>query len=517
MLKDTFRKLQIALKTPGNLTRICLILSAYTLFVFNIPFFKEVCSRVSDNFNGVWLVISMVIVMLALNFFIYYLLMYLGRIVGKSIIALTLVCNAACVYFMNTFNVLIDKTMMGNVFNTRFSEASSFTSWMLIAYILLLGVIPCIWLFCKKISYGSIKRFFANAGIALAIILATLLGNKQNVLWIDYNAPVIGSKIMPWSYIANSWRYYQSWKMHNQKETLLPDAEFITDSPDICVLIIGESARTENFSLFGYEENTNPLLAKDDVAVLRAKASDTYTTEAVKAILSHKPSKELFEILPNYLERNGVDVVWRTSNWGTPPIHVKKNYTKGALKKRFPDCEEKEYDGILFQGLNEDIIASDANKIFIGIHTYTSHGPKYFANVPDKYKVFSPECTTVDVATADQSELINSYNNTIVYTDHLIHSVIEMLKNEFPDRRSCVIFISDHGESLGEDGNYMHGVPKSMAPAEQTDIPLIVWTSDDSLKIKDIPEAEHYNIYHSVMKFLGMTSPIYDESKNIFE
>jgi lipid A ethanolaminephosphotransferase len=137
--------------------------------------------------------------------------------------------------------------------------------------------------------------------------------------------------------------------------------------------------------------------------------------------------------------------------------------------------------------------------------------------VPDKYKVFSPECTTVDVATADQSELINSYNNTIVYTDHLIHSVIEMLKNEFPDRRSCVIFISDHGESLGEDGNYMHGVPKSMAPAEQTDIPLIVWTSDDSLKIKDIPEAEHYNIYHSVMKFLGMTSPIYDESKNIFE
>ena len=95
MLKDTFRKLQIALKTPGSLTRICLILSAYTLFVFNIPFFKEVCSRVSDNFNGVWLVISMVIVMLALNFFIYYLLMYLGRIVGKSIIALTLVCNAA--------------------------------------------------------------------------------------------------------------------------------------------------------------------------------------------------------------------------------------------------------------------------------------------------------------------------------------------------------------------------------------------------------------------------------------
>ena len=189
MWNDTFRKIKISLQTPGTLTRICLILSAYTLFAFNIPFFKEVCSRISDNLNGVWIVISMSIVMLALNFFIYYLLIYLGRIVGKCIIAFTLIGNAACIYFMNTFNVLIDKTMMGNVFNTRFSEASSFTSWTILAYILLLGVIPCIWLFRRKMSYGSVKRFFANIGVALAIILATLLGNKHNVLWIDYNAP----------------------------------------------------------------------------------------------------------------------------------------------------------------------------------------------------------------------------------------------------------------------------------------------------------------------------------------
>ena len=517
MWRDTFRKFKISLQTPGTLTRICLTLSAYTLFAFNIPFFAEVCGRVSDNFNGGWIVVSMSIVMLALNFLIYYLLIYLGRIIGKSIIAFTLIGNSACLYFMNTFNVLIDKTMMGNVFNTRFSEASSFTSWTILAYILLLGIIPCFWLFRRKICYGSIKRFFANIGAALAIILAVLLGNKQNVLWIDYNAPVIGSKIMPWSYIANSWRYYQSWKQLNQKETLLPDAEFTNEDPDICILIIGESARTENFSLFGYAEKTNPLLEKDEVTAIRAKASDTYTTEATKAILSHKPSKDLYEILPNYLERNGVDVTWRTSNWGNPPIHVRKYYSKGDLKKRFPDAEEKDYDGILFHGLDEDILAGEGKKVFIGIHTYTSHGPKYFANVPDKYKTFLPECTTVDVATADKTELINAYNNTIVYTDHLIHSVIEMLKAQFPDRRSCVIFISDHGESLGEDGNYMHGVPKKMAPAEQTDIPLIVWTSDNSLKIKDIEEAEHYNIYHSVMKFLGMESSIYDESKNIFE
>ena len=304
--------------------------------------------------------------------------------------------------------------------------------------------------------------------------------------------------------------------MMNQKEIILPDAVITTDSQDICVLIIGESARSRNFSLYGYERNTNPLLAADSVTVLKAKASDTYTTEAVKALLSHKASKELHEILPNYLERNGVDVIWRRSNWGTPPLHIKKNYTKASLKEIYPEADSN-YDGILFHRLQDDINASDSTKIFIGIHTYTSHGPAYYKNVPDQHKAFFPECRTVEMSGTKSSELVNAYDNTVLYTDYLVHSVIEMLKNEFPDRRSCVIFISDHGESLGEGGNYMHGIPKKMAPSEQLEIPFLVWTSDDSLKVKDIPMAGHYNIYHSVMKFLGMESPIYDESKNIFE
>ena len=122
------------------------------------------------------------------------------------------------------------------------------------------------------------------------------------------------------------------------------------------------------------------------------------------------------------------------------------------------------------------------------------------------------------MADAKYEELINAYDNTIVYTDYLVHSVIDMLKKEFADRRSCVIFISDHGESLGEGGLYMHGVPMATAPAEQLDIPFIVWTSDNAgTKVKDIELAGHHNIYHSVLKFLGLNTSFYDESKNIFE
>ena len=516
MWKDIFRKFNNFLKTPASLTRICLILSVYTLVAFNIPFFSEVADRISPGFNGVWTVASMLFIMLALNFGISYLLLYAARSVGKGIIAFTLILDALCIYFMDNFNIIIDRKMMGHLFGTQVSEASSYISWGMFVQVIIFGGIPSVWLFYRKVEYGSFKRFLANFGISLAIILGVLAGNRHNVTWIDYHAPVIGSKIMPWSYIVNTVRYYNYWKMSNRQEIQLPDATITTDSRDIFVLIIGESARSENFSLYGYEKETNPLMAADSMAVLKAEASDTYTTEAVKALLSYKESSDLYEILPNYLYRNGVDVIWRTSNWGTPPLHIAKKYEKGDLKDRFPEADSG-YDGILYHGLKEDIDASDSTKIFIGIHTYTSHGPAYYRNVPDNHKKFFPECRTVEMSNANLSELVNAYDNTVLYTDYLVHSVIQMLKDEYPDRRSCVVFISDHGESLGEGGNYMHGLPKSIAPSGQIDIPFLVWTSDSSLKIKDIPKAEHYNIYHSTMYFLGMESPIYDESKNIFQ
>ena len=117
---------------------------------------------------------------------------------------------------------------------------------------------------------------------------------------------------------------------------------------------------------------------------------------------------------------------------------------------------------------------------------------------------------------ADHQELMNAYDNTVIYTDWIIHSVIETLK-EIPDARCCMLYVSDHGESLGENNLYMHGVPMSMAPAEQVEIPFIVWDSDEATTIKPLEKVGHYHVFHSIMNFLGLTSPFYDEEKNIFE
>lgn len=504
------------LKQPLSLTIVCSILSIFTLVAYHAPFFGVVFDNSDWSFNGLLIRGGLAIVMLVLNFFFYYLLLYAGRVVGRWLLAVLFVGNAITLYFINTYEVLITDKMMGNVFNTQYSEASAYFSFQAVMYVLFLGILPATYVLMQRIRYGSFKRAAANIGTSLGLALVVVLANMPNFTWIDKNATQIGSLLMPWSYIVNSVRFYNEQKKLNEKEILLPDATISTTSKDVCVLVIGESSRRDHFSLYGYERQTNPLLAADSVTVLPAKSAATYTTAGVKAILDHKPTSKLYEILPNYLNRAGVDVMWRTSNWGEPPVHIEK-YQKAAeqLKMLYPDVNS-EYDEILLAGLEEEILACDKDKQFIVLHTSTSHGPTYFKKYPSQFEQFRPVCTTVEMSKADHAELINAYDNTILYTDYLLHSLIEILKR-VPNRRVCMLYVSDHGESLGERGLYMHGVPMSMAPDEQVDIPFIVWHNDTSLHVKPIDEAEQYHVFHSVLNFFGINSPIFDPTMSIFE
>ncbi len=457
---------------------------------------------------------GMLVVMLSLNFFFYYLVMSLGRFVGRCILAFTFVIDAVSLYFINTYNVWITDKMMGNVFNTQYSEASAFLTPEAVLYFLFLGVVPVVYVFAQKVSYSSWKRVCANVGISIALILVAVGANARNVLWIDKNSTEIGSLLMPWSCIVNSVRYYSKVQASNKKEILLPDARIATDSHDVCVLIIGESARSANFSLYGYERQTNPYTISDSVKAFPAEAADTYTTAGVKAILSYKSTGDLYEILPNYLNRTGVDVIWRTSNWGEPPVHIQKYYEVQKLTERYSEADGR-YDGILLQGLKDEIQSSDSTKLLIVLHTSTSHGPTYSTRYPEEFETFTPVCETVEASKSNQQELINAYDNSIVYTDWLIHSVIQVLR-EIPERRGCVLYVSDHGESLGEGNLYMHGVPARIAPREQLEIPFIVWTSDTTLSPDESREVGQYHVFHSVLSFLGIESPIYNPSLDIF-
>jgi lipid A ethanolaminephosphotransferase len=454
--------------------------------------------------------------MLVVNAFVWYIIFFISRYAGKFLLILFFILNAIAIYFINTYHVIVDESMMGNVLNTNYEESSSFFSFKLILYIFGLGILPGIYVFKVRIISETWKRFFLTFSSTLLFIVLLAYANAPNWLWLDKNSKQLGGLAMPWSYSVNTSLFYIHQHKKNKKEILLPPATITDSAKSVMVLVIGESARKENFSLYGYKKNTNPLLSQTpNLFHFDANSGATYTAAGVKCILEHKKTDDLYEILPNYLYRNNVDVFWRTTNWGEPPVHIKSYQKKENL---IHDCagEGCPYDEILLNGLKEQIVASTKNKILVILHTSTSHGPSYSKKYPPRFEIFKPVCNSVELGDCSRESLVNAYDNTIVYTDYILHKLIETLK-QLKDYKSAMIFVSDHGESLGEKNLYMHGLPISIAPKEQFEIPFIVWQSDSTKQLKVNTSLSQFNVFHSVLKFLSVQSPIFDEKMNIFK
>ena len=506
------------LKNNIKIIPFVLFMSFLNFLFFHFPFYKFVFNNVDyKSVNGITIIISLVILMLVVNAFVFFLIFFLSRFLGKFLLIIFFIINSIAVYFVNTYSVIIDESMIGNILNTKYEEASSFFSIKLIAYIILLGVIPAIYIIRVKIINVSLKRFLLIISVTFLFILTIVFANASNWLWIDKNSKTLGGLAMPWSYSVNLSLFYVHKHQENEKEILLPNATIKDNEKSVVVLVIGESARSQDFSLYGYGKNTNPYLSKTpNVYHFNASSCATYTTAGVKCILEHTHTDELYEILPNYLYRNGVEVIWRTTNWGEPPVHIKNYQNKEALIK---NCKGEgcSYDEVLLTDLKEQISASTKNKILIVLHSSTSHGPTYSKKYPPQFETFKPVCNSVELGNCSHTELINAYDNTIVYTDYLLHNVIEDLK-QLKDYKSAMIFVSDHGESLGEKNLYMHGLPLSIAPKEQYEIPFIVWISDNSLRqLKPNNVLSQNSVFHSVLNFLGVQSPVYNEELNIFK
>ncbi|MBY0244135.1 MAG: phosphoethanolamine--lipid A transferase EptA [Sphingobacteriaceae bacterium] len=500
-----------------SLIRFSLLLSVVNFIFFHYPFFNFVFRNIGyTTFNGICTILSLVILMLVLNALMIYIFFYLSRRVSKFLMVLFFVINAIAVYFINTYAVIIDESMIGNVLNTNYAESSSYFSIKLIVYILFLGILPSIFFLKINIIKVPLKSFLKVSSLTL-LSIALLIGlNSTNFLWIDKHSKQLGGLAMPWSYTVNISLFYIHKNKANEKEIILPNARIKDKQKSVMVLVIGESARKQNFSLYGYSKNTNPLLsATPNVFHFEANSCATYTTAGLKCILEHTNTSDLYEILPNYLYRNDVEVIWRTTNWGEPPLHI-KNYQSGNDLRALYKDKATDYDEILVAGLKEQILASKKDKILIVLHTNTSHGPSYNEKYPSNFEKFKPVCKSVELGNCAQTELINAYDNTILYTDYILSQVIENLKS-LKAYKSSMIFVSDHGESLGENKLYMHGLPMSLAPKEQYEIPFIVWVSDSRTQLKPNQVLSQNHVFHSVLNFLSIESPIYKEEMNIFK
>jgi lipid A ethanolaminephosphotransferase len=497
------------------------IVSLWTLLVYNIPFFLYVAQNSKTSLGGkLFLLTSLVVVMLVLNFMLTYLAMWLLRMVGRILLAVFSVINATAFYFIFTYHAIIDATTIENVFNTRYVEASAFFNGWMVLLILVLGVLPALYCIFQPIILGSAKKMGAYCGASLVVILVVAALNISQTLWISQHDTELGGLLQPWSYVVNIGRVISSQHDEQVEEIKLPDGKITDHEKAVVVLVIGESARKANFQLYGYKRDTNPLLSKQkDLKVFQANSCATYTTAGTKAILEPENSDDLYELLPNYAFRMGVDVSWRTYNWGEPPIHIDEYLTDQELSKLYPEVDRR-YDGLLFTGLRERIMSSKKDKVLIILHTSTSHGPRYVDKYPKEFEVYKPVANSIEEGEKHLNLLINAYDNTIRYTDYLLDNLIHTLR-QMDDWKSAMLFVSDHGESLGENKMFMHGLPKKLAPKVQYEIPFLVWTSDGFRTYKPSTELpavlDQHFVFHSVLNLLSIQSPAYNKEFDVFE
>jgi lipid A ethanolaminephosphotransferase len=321
--------------------------------------------------------------------------------------------------------------------------------------------------------------------------------------------------------------------LNNRVPTPLPDGTLTPPADnlrDVVVLVIGEAARGDHLAALGYDRETTPFTEPlDVVAYPGGRSCVTYTVGALRCILSFKGNEaeatDPFEPLPSYLNRTGVDTIVRENNAGLPPLPGVTIQTVDEVNAPCEgECPDRWYDDQLLTGLSQQIAASPAQTVFVLLHLAGSHGPEYFRRYPPEFQAFAPVCQTTLVADCTREELVNAYDNSIRYTDYTLSQLIGQLQ-ALPDTRATMLYVADHGQALGENGIYLHGLPNSMAPESQRRIPLMLWFDDEVAQARGLDRAAMSRpienpqdmIFHTVLGALRVQSPIYRPEYDLFQ
>ena len=505
--------------------------AAINAALYHLPLFSFARANLDlSTFSGALTLATIIVALLLETSVVLVGLALISYRILKPFCVVITVGNAVALYFLATYHVVLDATMMGNVLNTDTAEASEFLHVSLLLYVVVLGVLPA-WLVTRVRIVPSSRPKLAVLGVG-CLLVAAIWAYVSGAAWpwIDQNSKRLGGMMLPWSYIINAARYEIPRVISPSKQILLPPATFAAPAgtgKTVVILVIGEAARSANFSLYGYGRPTNPLLSTAGVTALqKTTACATYTTAAVRCILSNvdteAPFSRNYEPLPSYLQRSGVDVIWRTHNFGEPPMKVASFQKVGDLE---PMCsgDHCAYDEVLLAGLEQRIETSRSQRVLVILHQVGSHGPAYNTRYPPEFERFKPVCASVELSKCTPQALLNAYDNTILYEDYFLSKTISLLKG-LPNTTAAMIYLSDHGESLGEYGLYLHGVPYSIAPDVQKDILFIVWMSDEFRRQKAIqpsqlesqPAHSQRDIFHSVMGAFSMRSDAYQPEYDVF-
>lgn len=471
--------------------------------VENIAFWRVVWQKmVFNSFNEILLLLSMIIFLFCATGVLFLLILWKPTI--KIILPLLLLLSAAANYFSINYGVYIDKGMIENVFQTNQHEAFSLVTPKFILWFFLFGILPSILLFKIKIVRNhSFKRDIIIRFMLFVLLLFTLLATSLP-LYKEYasflrNNNKIAKFIVPTNYISGVYSYVKQTINKNKPLVLIgKDAKKLPSfeqkkKKTLLVVVLGETARAQNFSLNGYVKDTNPLLSqqKDLINFKNVSSCGTATAFSVPCMFSNMTAKDYDANLAQHqenvldiLNRGKVNVFWKENDSGCQGV-CKRIKTEFLDNKNCPDglCnDEKLLDNM------DDYLAKQTEDTIVVLHTNGSHGPSYYQRYGKEYQKFTPSCNTNQIQDCTQQELTNVYDNTILHTDAVLNQTIELLKKHNDQFETAMLYLSDHGESLGENGIYLHGTPRSIAPKEQTHIPMMFWASNDFLQSRKISQ-----------------------------
>ena len=525
-------------------TTYLILFACYIGIFLNLAFYRQVFPLLPVNSLHNWLVfLSMPIVAISVMNILTTLASFLK--LDRLVISLFILLSASAQYFIWNFGVVIDRSMITNILDTTPAESFALLSGEMIAVLGLSGVLAVFvawWVKIRKPATrwrGAAMRLLNIAVSALLIILVAALFYKDYASVFRNNKELVKS-LSP----SNSIVALNSWYAHNRMDNLplVKIGEDARQKPvmhsgprkNLTIVVLGETSRAGNFSLGGYDRETNPRLQQDDVVYFpKTTSCGTATAVSVPCMFSNMPRAHYDEELAHHqegvldiLQRAGVQVLWNDNDGGCKGACDRvphQNVTDLHLSGQCIDGEC--YDEVLFHNLDSYIDNLKQDGIIV-LHTIGSHGPTYYNRYPAEFKKFTPTCDTNEIQSCTQQQLTNTYDNTILYVDYVVDKAIKLLQSKQDKFTTSLVYLSDHGESLGEDGVYLHGLPYSIAPDTQKHVPMALWLSADYQQrygisahcLQQRAQKENYsqdNLFSTLLGLLGVSTREYQAADDI--
>ncbi|HSW07060.1 phosphoethanolamine transferase [Aquabacterium sp.] len=460
----------------------------------------------------------------------------------KPVLTLLLLAAAFGAHFMLSYGVVIDSTMVVNVLQTHVREALDLFSPRLLVTVLLIGVLPAAVVWRTPLAWGSRPRQLRNnlllllaAGALLAAALVSvyqpLSATSRNHRQLRYLVNPLNALVAAGQVAAQPLRRTGSQALLALGEDARLRAAAAQAKPPLLLLVLGETARSDHFALNGYARPTTPELAALGVTSQRnAWSCGTSTAASVPCMFSHL-GREAYgsrqqdhETLVDVLQRAGLAVLWLDNQAGCKGVCERVPTVNTSALRHAGLCADGEcLDEILLDGLDARIATLPAERrargVVLVMHQMGSHGPAYPKRSPAAFKRFQPECHSAELQDCSRDEVVNAYDNSIAYTDHFLAAAIRWLQGRAASADTALLYVSDHGESLGENNLYLHGLPYALAPDAQKHVPWISWFSpgfaqrsgatDACLQQRLDEHVSHDQYFHSVLGLLDVHTRAY--------